>query len=97
MTTIHDVQLIEIPKNSDRRGNLSVIEGNLIPFETKRVLALTECLDVRIDCTKVRLAWKVRRNTEVKLAAGKGSRSSDRAGTTNWISTATTVKFKITT
>ena len=40
MTTIHDVQLIEIPKNSDRRGNLSVIEGNLIPFETKRVYYL---------------------------------------------------------
>ncbi len=40
MTTINDVQLIEIPKIQDRRGNLSVIEGNTIPFELKRVYYL---------------------------------------------------------
>ncbi len=40
MTTIHDIQLIEIPKISDRRGNLSVIEGGIIPFEIKRVYYL---------------------------------------------------------
>lgn len=40
MTTIHDIQLIDIPKITDRRGNLSVIEGDIIPFEIKRVYYL---------------------------------------------------------
>ncbi|OMQ08773.1 FdtA/QdtA family cupin domain-containing protein [[Flexibacter] sp. ATCC 35103] len=40
MTTIGDVQLIEIPKIQDRRGNLSVIEGTIIPFASKRVYYL---------------------------------------------------------
>ena len=40
MTTIDDVQLIEIPKVHDVRGNLSVIEGSIIPFEFKRVYYL---------------------------------------------------------
>lgn len=40
MTTINDIQFIEIPKISDRRGNLSVIEGNIIPFEIKRIYYL---------------------------------------------------------
>ncbi len=35
-----DVQLIEIPKICDTRGNLSVIEGNTIPFVSKRVYYL---------------------------------------------------------
>ncbi|KQO33135.1 hypothetical protein ASF10_18845 [Flavobacterium sp. Leaf82] len=40
MTTNTDVQLIEIPKIQDRRGNLSVIEGTTIPFNSKRVYYL---------------------------------------------------------
>ncbi|POY41098.1 hypothetical protein C3L50_00795 [Flavobacterium alvei] len=40
MTTIDDVHLIEVPKAHDVRGNLSVIEGNTIPFEIKRVYYL---------------------------------------------------------
>jgi dTDP-4-dehydrorhamnose 3,5-epimerase-like enzyme len=40
MTTIDNVQLIEVPKAHDIRGNLSVIEGNTIPFEIKRVYYL---------------------------------------------------------
>lgn len=40
MTTIDYVQLSEIPKIQDNRGNLSVIEGNTIPFEIKRVYYL---------------------------------------------------------
>jgi dTDP-4-dehydrorhamnose 3,5-epimerase-like enzyme len=40
MTTIDDVQLIEVPKAHDVRGNLSVIEGNTIPFEIQRVYYL---------------------------------------------------------
>ncbi|OIV41315.1 sugar 3,4-ketoisomerase [Flavobacterium johnsoniae] len=40
MTTNADIQLIEIPKIQDRRGNLSVIEGSTIPFVSKRVYYL---------------------------------------------------------
>jgi dTDP-4-dehydrorhamnose 3,5-epimerase-like enzyme len=40
MTTVDDVQLIEVPKVHDTRGNLSVIEGEMIPFSLKRVYYL---------------------------------------------------------
>ncbi len=41
-TELDDLELIEIPKISDPdgRGNLSVIEKNLLPFEIKRVYYL---------------------------------------------------------
>jgi dTDP-4-dehydrorhamnose 3,5-epimerase-like enzyme len=39
-TTINDIKIIEIPKIKDTRGNLSVIEGTVIPFEMKRVYYL---------------------------------------------------------
>jgi dTDP-4-dehydrorhamnose 3,5-epimerase-like enzyme len=40
MTTIIDVQIIDITKVHDTRGNLSVIQGEAIPFEMKRVYYL---------------------------------------------------------
>ena len=40
MTTISDVLVIDITKVHDTRGNLSVIEGNDIPFDSKRVYYL---------------------------------------------------------
>jgi dTDP-4-dehydrorhamnose 3,5-epimerase-like enzyme len=40
MTTLTDIKIIEIPKIEDTRGNLSVIEGNVIPFVMKRVYYL---------------------------------------------------------
>jgi dTDP-4-dehydrorhamnose 3,5-epimerase-like enzyme len=40
MTTIKQIELIHIPKIEDRRGNLSVIENDIIPFEIKRVYYL---------------------------------------------------------
>jgi dTDP-4-dehydrorhamnose 3,5-epimerase-like enzyme len=40
MTTVHDVQIIDIKKVHDTRGNLSVIEENAIPFAMKRVYYL---------------------------------------------------------
>ncbi len=40
MISIDNVHLIEVPKIHDTRGNLSVIEGNTIPFEIKRVYYL---------------------------------------------------------
>jgi dTDP-4-dehydrorhamnose 3,5-epimerase-like enzyme len=39
-TTIQDIQIINIPKIHDVRGNLSVVEGNTIPFEIKRIYYL---------------------------------------------------------
>lgn len=38
MINNNDIQLIEIPKIEDRRGNLSVIEGKTIPFVSKSIL-----------------------------------------------------------
>ena len=34
---MNKIQLISIPKIEDRRGNLSIIENDTIPFEIKRV------------------------------------------------------------
>ena len=40
MTTIHESIILDICKIHDTRGNLSVIEGNAVPFEMKRVYYL---------------------------------------------------------
>ena len=40
MTTIYDCTVLDITKVHDTRGNLSVIQGNAIPFEMKRVYYL---------------------------------------------------------
>jgi len=40
MINENNVQIIEIPKISEPRGNLSVIEKDVIPFEMKRVYYL---------------------------------------------------------
>ncbi len=40
MTNINEVQIIEIPKVHDTRGNLSAIENEVIPFEMRRVYYL---------------------------------------------------------
>ncbi len=40
MTTIHDAIILDITKVHDTRGNLSVIEGNAVPFDLKRVYYL---------------------------------------------------------
>ena len=40
MTKIADIQILSIPKIHDTRGNLSVIEGDVIPFAMKRVYYL---------------------------------------------------------
>ena len=39
-TSIENIQIIDIPKIEDARGNLSVIEKNIIPFTIKRVYYL---------------------------------------------------------
>lgn len=40
MTTIHDSIVLDITKVHDTRGNLSVIQGDDIPFDMKRVYYL---------------------------------------------------------
>ncbi len=40
MTSIHDSVILDITKVHDTRGNLSVIQGDSIPFEMKRVYYL---------------------------------------------------------
>ncbi len=40
MTTVADIKILSIPKIHDTRGNLSVIEGDVIPFTMKRVYYL---------------------------------------------------------
>ena len=41
MVSIKDCKIIELPKISDPRGNLSIIENNIqVPFEIKRVYYL---------------------------------------------------------
>ena len=40
MSTLQNCKLLSIPKIEDPRGNLSVIENNVIPFEIKRVYYL---------------------------------------------------------
>jgi dTDP-4-dehydrorhamnose 3,5-epimerase-like enzyme len=40
MTTLKDIQLLQIPVVEDRRGNLAFIQEDVIPFEFKRVYYL---------------------------------------------------------
>ena len=40
MSTLQNCKLLSIPKIEDPRGNLSVIENNVIPFEIQRVYYL---------------------------------------------------------
>lgn len=40
LNTMKRIQLINIPKIEDRRGNLSVVEKDCIPFDIKRVYYL---------------------------------------------------------
>lgn len=39
-TTISDIKIITLPKIEDPRGNLSVIEKDILPYEMKRVYYL---------------------------------------------------------
>jgi len=40
MTNINDIKIIDIPKIKDPRGNLSVIEKDIVPFKIQRVYYL---------------------------------------------------------
>lgn len=55
MTSLDDIQIVNIPKIADLKGNLSVIENESIPFEIKRVFYL---YDVRSDENRIGHAHK---------------------------------------
>lgn len=40
MNSITDIQIVEIPKIEDHRGNIAVIEKEVLPYEVKRVYYL---------------------------------------------------------
>jgi len=42
ITRVNDLQIIKIPKVADRRGNLSIIEKEVIPFRIERVYYLSD-------------------------------------------------------
>ncbi|MBX2827489.1 MAG: FdtA/QdtA family cupin domain-containing protein [Flavobacteriaceae bacterium] len=48
-TSIDDIQIIDIPRIEDPRGNLAVIEKEVIPYEIKRVYYL---YDVPSDASR---------------------------------------------
>jgi len=49
ITAVKDCEIIEIPKIKDPRGNIAVVEKQVIPFEAKRVYYL---YDVPSDATR---------------------------------------------
>lgn len=55
-STIDDIKIIEIPRIQDVRGNLSVLEGDMPPFQIKRVYYL---YDVPSDASRGGHAHKV--------------------------------------
>lgn len=79
-TTIENIQIIDIPKIEDTRGNLSVIEKSTIPFKIKRVYYL---YDVPSNAYRGGHAHKEQQELlialsgsfEVKLNDGKNSKS----------------------
>ena len=40
MTTVEDIRIIDIPKIEDHRGNIAVIENQVLPYDVKRVYYL---------------------------------------------------------
>ncbi|WP_242202423.1 sugar 3,4-ketoisomerase [Aestuariivivens insulae] len=40
MKTINDIQIVDLPKICDIRGNISVIENNTLPYKVERVYYL---------------------------------------------------------
>ena len=42
VTRVNDLKIIDIPKVEDRRGNLSVVEKDVVPFKIERVYYLSD-------------------------------------------------------
>jgi len=63
--SLQDIELIQIPKIHNSQGNLSVIEGNTIPFEIRRVYYL---YDVPSNAERYGHAHKVQQKFLVALS-----------------------------
>ncbi|UAB75815.1 FdtA/QdtA family cupin domain-containing protein [Mesoflavibacter sp. SCSIO 43206] len=80
ISTVHNIKLVEIPKIKDVRGNLSVVEKDIIPYEIKRVYYL---YDVPSDAYRgghahkeqLELLIALSGSFEVTLDDGKSKRS----------------------
>jgi len=62
---LNDCSLISLPKISDPRGNLTFIEGNLVPFEIKRVYYL---YDIPAESTRAAHAHKTLKQLLIALS-----------------------------
>lgn len=78
-TTIKNIQIIDIPKISDPRGNLSVIEKNTLPFAIKRVYYL---YDVPSDAYRGGHAHKAQKELLVALSGSFDVKMNDGNETT---------------
>ena len=65
MTQISDCKLIDIPKIHDAKGNLSVVEGDTIPFPIKRVYYL---YDVPSHAERLGHAHRLQRKLLIALS-----------------------------
>jgi len=63
--TIKDIRIIDIPKITDPRGNISVIEKNTLPFDIKRVYYL---YDVPSDASRGGHAHKLQLEVLIALS-----------------------------
>ena len=65
VTTVFDCELLELPKISDSRGNLSFVEEGICPFEIKRVYYL---YDIPAESIRGGHAHKVLKQLLIPLA-----------------------------
>ena len=75
--TINDIKIIDIPKIHDYRGNLSVIEKDILPFVFKRVYYL---YDVPSGAYRGGHAHKEQQEFLVALSGSFEVKLMDRAG-----------------
>ena len=65
VTTIFDCKILDLPKISDTRGNLSFLEGGLCPFEFKRIYYL---YDIPAESTRGGHAHKALKQLIIPLS-----------------------------
>jgi len=65
VTTIFDCKILDLPKISDNRGNLSFLEGGICPFEFKRIYYL---YDIPAESTRGGHAHKALKQLIIPLS-----------------------------
>lgn len=65
VTTIFDCKILDLPKISDTRGNLSFLEGGICPFEFKRIYYL---YDIPAESTRGGHAHKALKQLIIPLS-----------------------------